>query len=99
MSPDVDVVVAGGGPVGLAAAVLATRAGLSACVVEHRADPVDKACGEGLMPPAVRARRKMWSARWPDDVQIFWPLITHWSPSSTARHWSEPRSDPEFGSE
>ena len=48
---------------------------------------------------SVRARRKMWSARWPDDVQIFWPLITHWSPSSTARHWSEPRSDPEFGSE
>ena len=35
---------------------------------------------------SVRARTKMWSARWPADVQIFWPLITHWSPSSTARH-------------
>jgi flavin-dependent dehydrogenase len=55
VTADVDVVVAGSGPVGLAAAVLATRAGLSACVVEHRPDPLDKACGEGLMPGAVRA--------------------------------------------
>ncbi len=33
---------------------------------------------------SVRASRKMWSARWPADVQVFWPLITHSSPSSTA---------------
>ena len=31
---------------------------------------------------SVRASVKMWSARWPADVQIFWPLSTHWSPSS-----------------
>ena len=24
---------------------------------------------------SVRASRKMWSARWPADVQIFWPLM------------------------
>jgi len=52
---DADVLVAGGGPVGLAAAVLATRYGLRACVVEPRPAPLDKACGEGLMPSAVRA--------------------------------------------
>jgi len=53
VTADVDVLVAGGGPVGLAAALEARRAGLSALVVEPRGTPVDKACGEGLMPRAV----------------------------------------------
>ncbi len=50
-----DLLVAGGGPVGLATALYADRAGLSVAVVEPRAQPVDKACGEGLMPGAVAA--------------------------------------------
>jgi flavin-dependent dehydrogenase len=50
---DVDLLVVGGGPVGLATSILARRAGLSVAVVEPRATPVDKACGEGLMPAAV----------------------------------------------
>jgi flavin-dependent dehydrogenase len=48
-----DVVVAGGGPVGLAAALHARRAGLSVVVREPRTGAIDKACGEGLMPGAV----------------------------------------------
>jgi flavin-dependent dehydrogenase len=48
-----DLVVAGGGPVGLAAALHAHRAGLSVVVREPRSGPIDKACGEGLMPGAV----------------------------------------------
>jgi flavin-dependent dehydrogenase len=50
-----DLVVAGGGPVGLATALYAARAGLDVVVVEPRAGVVDKACGEGLMPGAVAA--------------------------------------------
>lgn len=50
-----DLLVAGGGPVGLAVAVRARLAGLDVAVVEPRAGPIDKACGEGLMPSAVRA--------------------------------------------
>ena len=50
----IDVLVAGGGPVGLATALYARRAGLSVAVAEPRSTPIDKACGEGLMPGAVR---------------------------------------------
>jgi flavin-dependent dehydrogenase len=56
---DADVLVVGGGPVGLAAAVEATLAGLRAVVVEPRDGPVDKACGEGLMPGAVAALARL----------------------------------------
>ena len=54
MSPDVDLLVVGGGPVGLGTALLGVRAGLSVAVIEQRTDPVDKACGEGLMPGALQ---------------------------------------------
>lgn len=54
-----DLIVVGGGPVGLATALYADRAGLSVVVVESRSTPIDKACGEGLMPGAVAALRDL----------------------------------------
>ncbi len=51
----IDLLVVGGGPVGLATALYAARAGLDVAVVESRTAPVDKACGEGLMPGAADA--------------------------------------------
>ncbi|RZS80200.1 flavin-dependent dehydrogenase [Motilibacter rhizosphaerae] len=53
MSAPVDLLVVGGGPVGLGTAVLAAEAGMRVVVAEQRAYPVDKACGEGLMPTAL----------------------------------------------
>ena len=50
----IDVLVAGGGPVGLGTAICCARAGLSVTVAEPRAAPIDKACGEGVMPAALR---------------------------------------------
>ncbi|HZG05928.1 MAG TPA: FAD-dependent monooxygenase [Streptomyces sp.] len=55
----IDLLVAGGGPAGLAAAVHGALAGMETVVVEPREAPVDKACGEGVMPSGVRALREL----------------------------------------
>ncbi|MFE7836214.1 NAD(P)/FAD-dependent oxidoreductase [Streptomyces sp. NPDC057474] len=55
MSGGHDLLIVGGGPAGLATALHAARAGLDTVIAEPRRAPVDKACGEGLMPGAVRA--------------------------------------------
>ena len=54
-----DLVIAGGGPVGLATALYAARAGLDVAVREPRQGTIDKACGEGLMPGALVALREL----------------------------------------
>lgn len=54
-----DVLIIGGGPIGLAAAIDATLAGTSATVIEPRTGPIDKACGEGLMPGALAALHRL----------------------------------------
>ena len=49
---DAELIVVGGGPVGLAAAIEARMAGLGVLVIEPRDGVIDKACGEGVMPGA-----------------------------------------------
>jgi flavin-dependent dehydrogenase len=47
------IVVVGAGPAGLAVALGARLRGLPALVLDRRHPPLDKPCGEGLMPDAV----------------------------------------------
>ena len=54
-----DVLVVGGGPVGLAAAIEARLRGLTTTIVEPRQSAIDKACGEGLMPGALPALARL----------------------------------------
>ena len=50
---DTDVFIVGGGPAGLAAAIAARQQGLRCIVADWAAPPIDKACGEGLMPDSL----------------------------------------------
>jgi flavin-dependent dehydrogenase len=50
-----DVFVIGGGPAGLGAAIAARQRGFSVMVADGARPPIDKACGEGLMPDTVAA--------------------------------------------
>ncbi len=54
-----DVFVVGGGPAGLATAIAARRRGLCVVVADGAVPPIDKPCGEGLMPDGVEALRQL----------------------------------------
>ena len=49
----IDLVVVGGGPVGLVTAIGGALGGRSVVLLDARGDEGDKACGEGLMPSAL----------------------------------------------
>jgi flavin-dependent dehydrogenase len=54
-----DVFVVGGGPAGLATAIAARRHGLSVVLADGAVPPIDKPCGEGLMPDGVEALHQL----------------------------------------
>lgn len=53
------VCIVGGGPAGLAAAITLKRADCDVTVVDCAVPPVDKACGEGLMPDSIAMLRRL----------------------------------------
>jgi len=56
---DREIFVIGGGPSGLAAAIAASQRGFKVTVADGNRPPIDKACGEGLMPDAVLALQQL----------------------------------------
>lgn len=54
-----DIFVIGGGPAGLAAAIAARQRGFRVTVADGMQPPIDKACGEGLLPDSVAALERL----------------------------------------
>lgn len=65
------LLVVGGGPAGLATAVAARLEGFTVRVMDASTPPLDKACGEGLMPDAVANLRKLGVRLLPSDTAVF----------------------------
>lgn len=59
MRESTEVLILGGGPAGLAAGIALRQRGLDVTVVDALAPPIDKACGEGLMPGALAALERL----------------------------------------
>jgi len=62
-----DVFVIGGGPAGLAAAIAARRRGFNVVVADGNKPPIDKPCGEGLMPDSIAALQQLGLQITPDE--------------------------------
>jgi len=67
----VDAFIIGGGPAGLAAAIAARLKGFNVAVADAAQPPIDKACGEGLMPDSLDALRRLGITFDPDQCFAF----------------------------
>ena len=66
-----EVFVIGGGPAGLAAAIAARLKGFNVTVADAARPPIDKACGEGLLPSALGALQHLGIEIGCDDALPF----------------------------
>jgi len=75
------LLVIGGGPAGLATAIAARRRGFDVTVADAERPPIDKPCGEGIMPDGLAAARALGihleraPARWFPGIR-FWEGAT-----------------------
>ena len=66
-----EVIVVGAGPAGIAAAIAARRRGLRVTAFDARTLPIDKPCGEGILPQGVAALRELGVSLPPEFVHSF----------------------------
>lgn len=74
MLAEAEVVIVGGGPAGLATALELHLAGHEALILDRARPPIDKACGEGLMPDGVRALERLGVELDKDEWTPFWGI-------------------------
>jgi flavin-dependent dehydrogenase len=86
-----DVAVLGGGPAGLAAALALRQRGCRVSLYDAQHPPIDKACGEGLMPEAVRLLRGLGVALDERDGASFAGISFHDTHSSASAAFSAGR--------
>jgi flavin-dependent dehydrogenase len=70
MIEQTDVFVIGGGPAGLAAAIASRKKGFRVVVADGARWPIEKACGEGLMPETLAALRELGVSIRPTDGHV-----------------------------
>lgn len=61
----------GGGPAGLAAAIAARQRGFQVALADCAPQPIEKACGEGLLPEGVAALRELGITAAPEQSFLF----------------------------
>ena len=71
MLDSTDVFVIGGGPAGLAAAIAARQQGFEVTVADGARPPIDKTCGEGLMPDSIPALERLGISFRPQEYHPF----------------------------
>ena len=66
-----EVFIIGGGPAGLAVAIAARQKGFQVTVADGAAPPIEKSCGEGMMPSTLAALSALGVSFAPEDGQRF----------------------------
>ena len=61
----------GGGPAGLSAAIAARLAGFDVLLADHARPPIDKSCGEGILPQGWAALEQLGVILPPERVRAF----------------------------
>jgi flavin-dependent dehydrogenase len=74
LSRSTDLFVIGGGPAGLATAIAARRRGLDVTLADASTPPIDKACGEGIMPDGVAAASALGIDLGEAQARPFWGI-------------------------
>ena len=59
---ETDVFIVGAGPAGLVTGIAARRKGFHVVIADSARPPIDKACGEGLMPDALAVLKRLGAA-------------------------------------
>ena len=102
LSQPTDVLVIGGGPAGLAAALAVRQRGMSVIVADSCAPPIDKPCGEGLMERPRWKQSFQQAERWgcgaraslehgqagrSESVQFLWKAVVTGLQKERADQW------------
>jgi len=69
-----DVIIIGGGTAGLFAGIACAMNELRTLVLEKQINPIDKACGEGIMPSGVIILRKLGVTPFLESF-FLWPIL------------------------
>jgi 2-polyprenyl-6-methoxyphenol hydroxylase-like FAD-dependent oxidoreductase len=87
--PAGDLLVVGGGPAGLAAAIAARLERLTVTLVDRRRPPIDKACGEGIMPDGVALLGRLGVRLPADGVFPFRGILYQEGPVTTTARFQD----------